>query len=84
MTPDGTTREADARLKNTAVYALNKVPAATLAFWVAKVLATTLGETAGDAVSMTLGLGYAVSSLLFLGFFLLRTRFPLLSMGDTR
>src|SRR5262249_2427398 len=34
-----------------------------------KVLATTLGETGGDALSMTLDLGYAVSSLIFLGFF---------------
>jgi uncharacterized membrane-anchored protein len=47
----------------------SKVPAATLAFWVVKILATTLGETGGDALSMTLNLGYAVSSLIFLGFF---------------
>jgi uncharacterized membrane-anchored protein len=47
-----------------------KVPEATLAFWVAKVLATTLGETAGDALSMTLRLGYALSTLVFLAFFL--------------
>ncbi|HUQ48101.1 MAG TPA: hypothetical protein VM053_07655 [Gemmatimonadaceae bacterium] len=49
--------------------ALSKVPQVTLAFWVAKILATTLGETGGDALSMTLNLGYAVSSLIFLGFF---------------
>jgi len=48
---------------------LNKVPEATLAFWVAKVLATTLGETAGDALSMTLRLGYALSTFVFLAFF---------------
>lgn len=48
---------------------LSKVPPVTLAFWVIKVLATTLGETGGDALSMTLELGYAVSSLIFLGFF---------------
>jgi uncharacterized membrane-anchored protein len=48
---------------------LSKVPAATLAFWVAKILATTLGETGGDALSMTLKLGYALSTLVFLGFF---------------
>lgn len=49
--------------------ALNKVPQVTLAFWVIKILATTLGETGGDALSMTLHLGYAVSTLIFLGFF---------------
>ena len=49
---------------------LSKVPAATLAFWIAKICATTVGETGGDAFSMTLKLGYAVSTLIFLGFFL--------------
>ncbi len=48
---------------------LSKVPQVTLMFWVIKILATTLGETAGDAVTMTLNLGYAVGSLIFLGFF---------------
>ncbi|MGB6430868.1 MAG: hypothetical protein WBF06_09785 [Candidatus Acidiferrales bacterium] len=48
---------------------LSKVPHITLAFWVAKILATTVGETGGDALSMTLNLGYAVSSLILLGFF---------------
>jgi len=48
---------------------LSKVPQVTLAFWIVKILATTLGETGGDALSMTLNLGYAVSSLIFLVFF---------------
>jgi uncharacterized membrane-anchored protein len=48
---------------------LSKVPRVTVAFWVVKILATTVGETGGDALSMTLNLGYAVSSLIFLGFF---------------
>jgi len=48
---------------------LSKVPQATLAFWIIKILATTVGETGGDALSMTLDLGYAVSTLIFLGFF---------------
>ena len=47
----------------------SKVPQVTIAFWIAKILATTLGETGGDAFSMTLKLGYAVSSLIFLAFF---------------
>src|SRR3569832_2838287 len=44
----------------------NKVPEITLAFWVIKIAATTLGETAGDALSMTMDLGYAVSTVVFL------------------
>jgi uncharacterized membrane-anchored protein len=47
--------------------ALSKVPAVTLGFWVIKVLATTLGETGGDTVSMTMDLGYAVGTAIFLG-----------------
>src|SRR5579863_1649903 len=48
---------------------MNKVAKVTVAFWVIKILATTVGETGGDALSMTLNLGYAVSSLIFLAFF---------------
>lgn len=39
----------------------NKIAAVTLAFWIMKILATTLGETAGDFLSMTLELGYYTS-----------------------
>jgi uncharacterized membrane-anchored protein len=48
---------------------LSKVPQVTLMFWVIKILATTVGETGGDAVTMTLKLGYAVGSIIFLAFF---------------
>ena len=48
----------------------SKVPEVTLGFWIIKIIATTLGETAGDAVSMTMQLGYAVSSIIFIGIFL--------------
>lgn len=48
---------------------VSKVPRLTIAFWAAKILATTVGETGGDALSMTLNLGYAVSTLIFLAFF---------------
>lgn len=48
-----------------------KLPQITLVFWIMKICATTLGETAGDLVSMTLGLGYAFSSLLLAGLFAL-------------
>lgn len=46
---------------------LSKVPAVTLGFWVIKILATTLGETGGDTVSMTMKLGYLVGTAIFLG-----------------
>lgn len=46
-----------------AAQALGKVPAVTLGFWLIKIAATTLGETAGDALTMSLGLGYLVGTL---------------------
>ncbi|MGM7283556.1 hypothetical protein ABRY74_17080 [Pseudomonas guariconensis] len=49
---------------------MNKLPQITLAFWVMKICATTLGETAGDLLSMTLDIGYAMSSLLLISVFL--------------
>lgn len=42
-----------------------KVPAITLGFWIIKILATTLGETGGDTVTMTMDLGYLVGSAIF-------------------
>jgi uncharacterized membrane-anchored protein len=44
---------------------LSKVPAITFGFWVLKILATTVGETAGDTVSMTLDWGYLAGTALF-------------------
>src|ERR1700761_7278146 len=44
----------------------SKVPAVTLGFWVIKIAATTLGETGGDTVTMTLNWGYLAGTLLFL------------------
>ena len=44
----------------------NKVPEVTLGFWVIKILATTLGETSGDTVTMTMDLGYLTGSAIFL------------------
>jgi uncharacterized membrane-anchored protein len=43
----------------------SKVPAVTLIFWIIKILATTLGETGGDSVSMSMNLGYLVGTLIF-------------------
>jgi len=44
---------------------LAKVPAVTLGFWIIKILATTLGETAGDAVTMSMNLGYLAGTAIF-------------------
>ena len=50
---------------NTAKGSLSKVPEVTLLFWIIKIAATTLGETGGDAVSMSLGLGYLIGTAIF-------------------
>ena len=47
--------------------ALSKVPEVTLAFWIVKVAATTLGETGGDSITMTWNWGYFSGTVLFLG-----------------
>lgn len=49
---------------------LKKIPAIVATFWIMKICATTLGETAGDLLSMTMGVGYAAASAILLGFFL--------------
>lgn len=49
---------------------LSKVARVTFLFWVMKICATTLGETAGDLLSMTLNVGYAISTLILLGVFI--------------
>lgn len=54
-----------------AQHALSKVPELTLIFWVIKILATTLGETGGDAVSMSMNLGYLLSTGIFAVLFLI-------------
>ena len=50
---------------------VSKVPELTLVFWVIKIAATTLGETAGDAVSMSMNLGYLVGTAIFAAIFLI-------------
>jgi uncharacterized membrane-anchored protein len=51
--------------------ALSKVPAVTFGFWIIKILATTLGETGGDTVTMSMKWGYEAGSILFLTVLLL-------------
>ena len=45
---------------------LSKIPAVTIGFWIIKILATTLGETGGDTVTMTMNLGYLTGTFIFL------------------
>src|SRR5208282_5424068 len=49
---------------------MSKLPQITAFFWVMKICATTLGETAGDLLSMTLNVGYAASSIILVSVFL--------------
>ena len=49
---------------------LSKVPEVTLIFWIIKILATTLGETGGDAVTMSMHLGYLVGTAIFAAIFI--------------
>jgi uncharacterized membrane-anchored protein len=59
-------------MKDDSRAALSKVPEVTLVFWIIKIFATTLGETGGDAVSMSMDLGYlvgtAIFAVIFIGF----------------
>jgi len=50
---------------------MSKLPQITAFFWIMKICATTLGETAGDLLSMTINVGYAVSSMILIGVFLI-------------
>ncbi len=52
-------------MNETVQKSLSKVPEVTLVFWVIKIAATTLGETGGDAVSMSMNLGYLVGTAIF-------------------
>lgn len=58
---------------------ISKLPLITAGYWVIKICATTLGETGADHLSMTLNAGYAVSSLIFIGIFLVTLFFQLRS-----
>ena len=53
-----------------AEYTLSKVPEVTLIFWIIKILATTLGETGGDTLSMSMKLGYLESTGIFAAIFI--------------
>lgn len=56
-------------MKSIAEKSLSKVPEVTLVFWIIKIAATTLGETGGDAVTMSMNLGYLVGTAIFAAIF---------------
>jgi len=58
---------------------MKKIPEITIAFWIMKICATTLGETAGDLLSMTLNVGYAVSSMILISMFIVTLVIQLMS-----
>ncbi len=58
---------------------MNKVAPVTFSFWIMKICATTLGETAGDLLSMTMNVGYGLSSVILIGFFLIAVVAQLMS-----
>ena len=57
-------------MNNSTQSTLSKVPEVTLMFWIIKIAATTLGETGGDAVSMSMNLGYLIGTVIFAAVFL--------------
>jgi uncharacterized membrane-anchored protein len=61
-------------------YVLRKLPHVTLLFWIMKIIAVTLGETAGDLFGITLAIGYVATALIFLGFFLVVLTLQIRSM----
>ncbi len=64
-------------MENTTQLNLSKVPEVTLIFWIVKVAATTLGETGGDAVSMSMNLGYLVGTAIFAAIFIVAVAFQI-------
>jgi uncharacterized membrane-anchored protein len=58
---------------------MNKVAQVSLYFWIIKICATTLGETAGDLLSMTMNVGYGLSSAILIGLFLISVVVQLVS-----
>lgn len=58
---------------------MKKIPEITILFWIMKICATTLGETAGDLLSMTMNVGYAISSMILISIFFITLIIQLIS-----
>ena len=70
-------------MNDTTERAMSKVPEVTLIFWIIKIAATTLGETGGDAVSMSMNLGYLVGTAIFAAIFLVAVAAQIKAKGFT-
>lgn len=66
-------------MKSTSGEVLSKVPEVTLIFWIIKIAATTVGETGGDAVSMSMDLGYLIGTEIFAAIFVVAVLFQISS-----
>ena len=66
-------------MTDTAERFLTKVPEVTIVFWILKIAATTLGETGGDSVTMTLNWGYLIGTAIFLSLFVLLVIFQIVA-----
>jgi uncharacterized membrane-anchored protein len=64
-------------MSNTGSGQATKVPEVTLTFWILKIAATTVGETGGDAVSMSMNLGYLVGTAIFAALFIVTVAFQI-------
>lgn len=62
----------------------NKLPPVNMSFWIMVITATTLGETAGDLLSMTMKVGYAMSSIILVSLFIISLAFQLISKSKHR
>jgi uncharacterized membrane-anchored protein len=74
---NGPNSNLNSELKSTLKDAISKVPEVTLIFWIIKIAATTLGETGGDAVTMSMNLGYLLGTLIFAAIFLIAVYFQI-------
>jgi hypothetical protein len=63
----GTAEQHEKAMQGPLKQTLSKVPEVTLGFWIIKIAATTLGETGGDSITMTLNWGYLIGTAIFLG-----------------
>jgi uncharacterized membrane-anchored protein len=64
-------------MSTTSIGRVTKVPEVTLTFWILKIAATTVGETGGDAVSMSMNLGYLVGTAIFAALFIVTVAFQI-------
>src|SRR5437868_3834123 len=70
MTPSVPEAAGPAAPDQPARFVMRKLPHVTLLFWILKIVAVTLGETAGDLLGITLQIGYVATAAIFLVFFL--------------